>query len=225
MVFRIVGRDGARFDSLIPNMYLVRYMVEKFVDFLRGILVTKNFRIMFFKGAGAKVKCSKNIRFGRSVRFAPNAYVDALAREPVVFGNYFSLGRGASIECTGTLLQIGKGLVAGDYVGVGSFCFFGAAGGITIGNNTIFGNFVSMHSENHNFQDRNRPIRLQGVTRQGIRIGSNCWIGAKATILDGVIVEDNVIIAAGSVLTAGTYESNSIYGGVPARKLKSLLKE
>jgi acetyltransferase-like isoleucine patch superfamily enzyme len=82
-----------------------------------------------------------------------------------------------------------------------------------------------MHSENHNFQDRNRPIRLQGVTRQGIRIGSNCWIGAKATILDGVIVEDNVIIAAGSVLTAGTYESNSIYGGVPARKLKSLLKE
>lgn len=225
VVFRIIGREGVRFDPSIPNSYLAKYVTEKFVDFLRGLLITKNPRLLFFKGAGTKVKCAKNIRFGKSVRFASNVYVDALAREPVVLGSHFSLGRGASIECTGSLLQIGKGFISGDFVGIGSFCFFGAAGGITIGDNTIFGNFVSLHSENHNFHERDRPIRLQGVTRQGIRIGRNCWIGAKVTILDGVIVEDNVIIAAGSILPAGTYEGNSIYGGVPARKLKTLLQE
>ena len=64
------------------------------------------------------------------------------------------------------------------------------------------------------------PIRHQGVVRKGIKIGSNCWIGAKSTILDGVVLGDGCIVAAGAVLIEGRYEHNGIYGGVPAKLIK-----
>jgi acetyltransferase-like isoleucine patch superfamily enzyme len=104
---------------------------------------------------------------------------------------------------------------------MGSHGFFGCAGGVKIGDDTIFGNFVSIHSENHVSSNLTMPIRLQGVSRQGIVIGCNCWIGAKVTILDGVVINDGCIIAAGAVVTKGNYPRNSIIGGVPARIIKS----
>ena len=44
-------------------------------------------------------------------------------------------------------------------------------GKIEIGDNTIFGPGVSIHAENHNFEDLEKPIRLQGATRKGVKIG------------------------------------------------------
>ncbi len=100
---------------------------------------------------------------------------------------------------------------------MGASCFYGCAGGITIGDDTIFGNFISLHSENHNYSDLDIPIRLQGVNRQGISIGKDCWIGAKATILDGVKIGNGCIVATGAVVTKGSYPDFSILGGVPAK--------
>lgn len=140
------------------------------------------------------------------------------------FGNNVSIGKYTTIECTGSLKFIGIGFTVGDNVGLGTHGFFGCAGGVKIGNDTILGNFVSIHSENHNFSDPKTPIRLQGDNRIGIIIGSNCWIGAKVTILDGAIIEDGAVIAAGSLLTKGTYKKDSIYGGVPAKFIKKDFK-
>lgn len=63
-------------------------------------------------------------------------------------------------------------------------------------------------------------IRLQGVDHKGIVIGRNCWIGAKATILDGAVIEDGCVVAAGAVVKAGLYAANGIYGGVPAKLIR-----
>ena len=102
-----------------------------------------------------------------------------------------------------------------------SNCFLGCAGGIIIGQDTIIGELVTMHSENHNFSDITKPIKYQGINRQGIKIGRGCWIGAKVTILDGAKIGNGCIMAAGSVVIAGKYDDNGIYGGVPAKFLKS----
>jgi len=141
------------------------------------------------------------------------------AQYPFV-GNNVSVGRGTKIECTGNLRFLGKGLTVEDNVGLGTDNFFGCAGGIHIGKDTIIGNFVSFHAENHIFSDLNVPIRQQGVEHKGIRVGGDCWIGAKCTILDGAIIEEGCIIAAGALVIAGTYQKNGIYGGVPAKLLK-----
>ncbi|WP_396349817.1 acyltransferase [Gordonia amicalis] len=110
-------------------------------------------------------------------------------------------------------------MTVGERVGLGTDCFYGCAGGITIGDDTLVGNFVSLHSENHSAERRDVVIREQGVTHAGIRIGRDCWLGAKVTVLDGTVIEDGCIIAAGSVVTRGTYERYGIYAGVPAKRI------
>jgi acetyltransferase-like isoleucine patch superfamily enzyme len=52
-----------------------------------------------------------------------------------------------------------------------------------------------------------------------IQIGDHVWLGADAKIMKGSMIEDNAIIATGAIIT-NHVESNSIYAGVPARKVK-----
>ncbi|GHT60115.1 hypothetical protein FACS18945_6260 [Bacteroidia bacterium] len=139
----------------------------------------------------------------------------------ITFGNNVSVGKNTTIECTGSLTCLGKGLKVGNNVGLGTHGFFGCAGGIEIGDDTILGNFVSMHSENHNYADLSKPIRLQGVNHKGIKIGNDCWIGAKVTILDGTIIGSHCVVAAGAVVR-GEYPDNCIIGGVPAKIIKMI---
>ncbi len=47
----------------------------------------------------------------------------------------------------------------------------------------------------------------------------NCWIGAGATILPGVTVGENAMVAAGAVVSKDV-EPNTVVGGVPARLIK-----
>ena len=54
-----------------------------------------------------------------------------------------------------------------------------------------------------------------------IRLGRNVWVGSNSTILQGVTIGDNAIIAAGSVVTKDV-QANTIVGGVPARYLRSI---
>ena len=162
----------------------------------------------------------RKIKLGKGVTIEDETYINACSIEGVCFGNNVSLGRRSTIECTGILKNVGKGIIVGNNVGLGTYCHYGCSGGIKIGSDTIIGNYVSFHSENHNFDNKDILIRMQGVNHKGIFIGENCWIGAKVTILDGVHVEDNCIIAAGSLLIAGVYSKNGIYGGVPAKLLR-----
>lgn len=165
------------------------------------------------------IKCKRKISFGRNNQISRGCLIDGLSRDGLHFGDNVSIGLNTTILCSGSLKSIGRGIIIGNNVGLGTHGFYGGAGGLDIGNDTIFGNYVSCHPENHNYKDLNVPIRLQGVNHRGIKIGNNCWIGAKATILDGTILEDGCIVAAGAVVR-GHFPKNSIIGGVPARILK-----
>lgn len=50
-------------------------------------------------------------------------------------------------------------------------------------------------------------------------IGENCFIGEKSIILPGVILGNNVIVAAGSVVTK-SFDDNVLIGGNPAKIIK-----
>jgi acetyltransferase-like isoleucine patch superfamily enzyme len=214
---RVKGADY-RVDDRIGVGYLIGLAIERIAMKVRGYVRFP--RSSPFIGRGVTIKSRGSLSLGSGVTFGHHAYVDALSTDGVRLGDNTSLGRNTRIECTGSLRHIGRGIRVGDDVGLGSDCLYGCAGGIEIGDDTIVGNFVTFHSENHVIDELQTPIRLQGVTHQGIRIGSNCWIGAKATVLDGVELGDGTVIAAGAVVRAGRYEGNAVYGGVPAKLLK-----
>ncbi len=219
IISRLKGREY-RLDRGIPLSYLLRLALSRSIMRMRGFFSGVSNRGFLFIGKNVKLKARSLIKAGKGVTIDAGSYIDALSTGGVILGDNVSAGKRTRIECTGNLQMMGKGIKVGDNVGLGSDNFFGAAGGIEIGDDCILGNFISFHAENHKYTDSSLPIRLQGVTRVGIKIGKDCWIGSKATILDGVVIEDGCIIAAGSVVKAGIYEANGIYGGVPASLIK-----
>lgn len=215
-----IKKEPFELDNNIPANYLIVFMMNRFINMVYSILILRS-KTRCFIHPSSKIKCKNKFIFEKNLSIDRFCYIDSLSKNGIKIGKNVSIGKFTTIECTGSLRNIGEGLTVGNNVGLGSHGFFGCAGGVKIGDDTIFGNFVSLHSENHNYKDLNVPIRMQGVNRKGIEIGKNCWIGAKVTILDGVKIEDGCIIAAGAVLTEGNYTSNGIYGGIPARLIKN----
>lgn len=209
--------EAFELDSKIPFSYLCSMLWCRLIALINGFFVLG--RIIYIAPSSV-VKCRSKIRCGKNLSIAKGCHIDAISKDGIRFGNNVSVGKYTTIECSGTLTNLGKGLIVGDRVGLGTHGFFGCAGGVKIGNDTIFGNYVSLHSENHNFETIDVPIRLQGINRRGIKIGNDCWIGAKVTLLDGTIIGDGCIVAAGAVVR-GIIPSYSIIGGVPAKILKT----
>lgn len=91
---------------------------------------------------------------------------------------------------------------------------------VEIGAYTLLANNIRILGGDHRYDIPGRPIMYSG--RDNVRptsIGRDCWIGAYSIIMCGVKIGDGSIIAAGSVVTKDV-EPYSIYGGVPARKIK-----
>jgi acetyltransferase-like isoleucine patch superfamily enzyme len=114
----------------------------------------------------------------------------------------------------------GEGIEIGRGTAIGAYCWIGASGRVRIGRDVLLGPRVVMIPENHNFEDTQASIKSQGVTRQGIEIDDDCWIGANVTILAGVHIGRGSIVAAGAVVRKDV-APYSIVGGVPARLLRS----
>ena len=92
---------------------------------------------------------------------------------------------------------------------------------IEIGNNVTIAKFVSILDHDHRHSLRDGVLELNDYDLAPVRIGNNVLISDKVTILKGVTIGDNVIIAANAVVNSDV-PSNSIFGGVPARLLNTL---
>lgn len=219
IIFRFKGSEF-KLDPNIPMSYLLNLSFQRFIMLFRSVFIFCTKKGIVFIAPSAIIKGQSKLQLGSGVTVFPNCYIDAMSKDGIVLGDNVSVGRATIIECTGSIRCLGKGMTVGNNVGLGNHCLYGCAGGISIGDDTIFGAYVSLHAENHNFEDKTIPIRLQGVNHKGIIIGKSCWIGAKVTILDGVQIGDNCIIAAGSVVSKGTYPSDGVYGGIPAKLIR-----
>ena len=175
-------------------------------------------------GQHCKIKFKHKIKAGRTLTIGDYVEINALSKDGILLGNNVSIQKNTIIECTGVIREIGEGLIIGNNVGIAQGCFIQVRGHVTIGNDVIFGPGVSLFSENHNFNDPDIPIVLQGETRKGVYIEDGVWVGAKSIILDGVVIGKNSIVAAGSVVTK-SIPPYSIAGGIPAKIIKTRKEE
>ena len=222
-----IKKEPYKIDEAITTSVMTNIVLEKIIMVLRGFgnkLFFKKAKGILFIGKRVKIKCKKKIKFNGSATIEDGCFINALSKGGITVGGNFSLGRNSIIECTGVIRELGEEFVIGDNVGIAANAFIAMRGKIEIGDNTIFGPGVSIHAENHNFEDLEIPIRLQGATRKGVHIGKDCWIGSKAVILDGVHIGDHVIVAAGAVVNKDVPDY-AIVGGVPAKVIKMRKEE
>lgn len=111
----------------------------------------------------------------------------------------------------------GKNITLGKNVFINSGCRFQDQGGITIGDGALIGHNVVLATLNHGLA----PEKRQDIHPAPIVVGKNVWIGANATVLPGVTIGDNAIIAAGAVVTRDV-PANTIVGGVPAKVIRGV---
>jgi len=221
-ILKIAGKENFEIDVRISNGYIFLLCLKYSFMLLRGKFFALGYSDIdhsVFIGNKVKVKEKRFMKIGSKTKIHDQVYIDALSTDGVVIGDHVVIGRNSRIECTGSIENVGKGVNIGNRTTFGDNCFFGAAGGITIGDDVIAGQYIRFHSENHNFSDRDKLIREQGVTHKGILIGNNCWIGSGVVFLDGAKIGDGCVVAANAVVT-GCFSDNSVIGGVPAKLIK-----
>lgn len=134
-------------------------------------------------------------------------------RASLRFGRFVWIGDGTKIRC-----HEGE-VIIGDKTVLGQECTISAYQHIRIGEQCIIADRAMFIDFDHSIVDVERPIRIQGIYKRDVDVGSNVWIGYNACILRGVKVGDNSIIGTNSVVTSDV-PANAVVGGIPARVIR-----
>lgn len=152
---------------------------------------------------------NRKLRIGRNVKIDPRAFI---ARGgPVTIGENSLIRAGSMILPSGGFIDIGERTSLNQYVVINGY------GGVQIGNDVMIAAFCSLFTSNHKFSRIDVPMRQQGLlTKGGIVIEDDVWVGTHCAILDGVRIGQGSIVAAGAVVNKDV-PPFSIVGGVPAK--------
>ena len=113
--------------------------------------------------------------------------------------------------------DFGKNITLGKRVFINSGCTFQDQGGVVIGDDCLIGHNTVLATLNHDLA----PSRRADMHPAPIMIGRNVWIGSNATVLPGVTIGDDAVVAAASVVTKDVPE-RSVVVGSPARVVRSV---
>lgn len=113
--------------------------------------------------------------------------------------------------------DFGRNIHIGENVFINACCHFQDHGGVYIGDGCQIGHNVVFATLNHGIAPQDR----QNTYPAPIVLGRNVWVGSNSTILQGVTIGDNSIIAAGAVVTRDV-PGNTIAGGVPAKAIRKI---
>jgi len=130
----------------------------------------------------------------------------------ITIGRNCYIGRGTVLSCKGGSIEIG------DHGNLGTYCQIQAESPVVIGRDALFASYVYIVAGgNHDFMRLDIPINRQILIKKGgIRIGDDCWLAARAVVLDGAHLGRGCVIGASTTVTKPLPEY-SVAMGTPAR--------
>ena len=176
-------------------------------------------------------------KMGRAIYIQNGA--ELIGADKIEIGSESFIGRGVSIVIhhfsSRVLIEqkvvLDKGVVIepvgedccieiGEHTFIGPYTCIAGPGNIKIGKHCLIAAHSGIVANNHIFSDPIEMIDFQGVTRQGVVIGDNCWLGYGVKVLDGVTIGEGSVIGAGAVVTKDI-PPYSVAVGVPAKVVRS----
>ena len=112
----------------------------------------------------------------------------------------------------------------GDETFIGDACTFSAAKSIVVGDHCLIAALVRIHDNDGHPLDAEKRKNNEAITAEdcaAVVIGNNVWVGASATILKGVTIGDNAVVATGAIVTSDV-AANTVVAGNPAREVKRM---
>jgi acetyltransferase-like isoleucine patch superfamily enzyme len=131
----------------------------------------------------------------------------------IKFGRFVWIGDRSKIRCHEGVVEIGDKTV------MGQECTISAYQRVRIGEQCVIADRAMFIDFDHGVAEVERPIRVQGIYKRDVEVGSNVWVGYGACILRGVRVGDNSIIGTNAVVTKDV-PANAVVAGVPARVIR-----
>ena len=131
----------------------------------------------------------------------------------------FRLGDYSVVESFACINNAVGDVIIGDHTRIGLHNTI--IGPVTIGSHVNLAQGITVTALNHNFEDAEKRIDVQGVSTTPVTIEDDVWIGANAVILPGVHIGNHCVVAAGAVVTKDV-PPHSLVAGVPAKVIKQI---
>lgn len=183
-------------------------------------------------GSHVLIRHPQKIELGDAVVISDRSLLDARGQmnSGIHLGDKVVLSQNVMLICKDSEVNDKKssglhgdgGIRIGNNVGIGANSGIYAVGGNTvdIGNYVLIGPYTYIGGHSYSFDRTDIPIALQGLNlRGGTRIEEGAWIGARATLMDGITVGTGAIVAAGAVVTKDV-PPYAIVAGVPAKVVR-----
>jgi acetyltransferase-like isoleucine patch superfamily enzyme len=159
------------------------------------------------------------IQIARSTYFGKGAMIQT-ASDGHFFGGRVRVSDGVTLSDGVIMATYGGTIELEPNVYIGPYCVLYGHGGLVIGRDTMIGAHTVIVPANHGFARLDVPMNVQPLTRDGIHIGEDVWIGAGCKVLDGVRIGRGAVIGAGAVVTKDI-DAYSVAVGVPATVVRS----
>jgi len=193
-----------------------------------GYLLRKKSLASLFNG------CGKGLILGKSIILRTPGHITL--GDNVAIDDHTLLDGGTGPDCAmsiGNSVVISKGSVIqakngplhiGDECDIGAHVIITSISTVTLGKNVLIAGNCYIGGARYNLEDLDTPIMYQGIYSRGpITIGADTWIGASATIIDGVTVGKGCVIGAGALVTKDVPDY-AIVVGTPAKVIGSRKK-
>jgi len=190
-----------------------------------GLFLRKIFYPLIVKKVGRGVAFGRNItlRHPHKISIGDHSFIDDYAvldakgekNRGIVIGQNVMVGRNTILSCKEGSIYLK------DFANISANCSLLSETAISVGKYTFLaGHCYLVAGGIHSFERTDVPIMFQpSLTKGGIDIDDDCWIGASVTILDGVSLGRGCVIGAGAVVTK-SIQDYSVAVGVPAKITK-----
>jgi acetyltransferase-like isoleucine patch superfamily enzyme len=128
----------------------------------------------------------------------------------VILGRWVHVGDDTRLRAHEGTLRVGDKVVFGRGVTVTTYL------DVEIGARTLVADAVYVTDFDHRFDDLHTPIKDQGIAKTPVRIGPDCWLGLRVSVLRGTVIGRGSVIAAHAVVR-GAIPDYSVASGIPAR--------
>lgn len=155
-----------------------------------------------------------NVSIGKGTTVEPRVVIRTLAGGSIKIGTNCWISEGAQI------ITWGGDIIIGDNCSINPGVIIYGQGGTIIGNGVRIAAHTVIIPSNHIYADPGKYIYTQGLSKQGIMIEDDVWLGAGVKVLDGVLIAKGCVIGANAVVTKNT-NPFGVYVGVPARRIKN----